>query len=86
MRTKTKPRSNINLWMGRFELLHAIRKNTVVLSLSKHGSKGSATLTTALRQAQGYGMVSRSLRYPSAKWPRLTKVVTTPVATISTPP
>jgi hypothetical protein len=28
---------------------------TVVLSLSKHALKGSARLTCALRQAQGYG-------------------------------
>ncbi len=83
---KTNRRSSINRWRGRSKVVIMSQTNTAVLSLSKHVLKGSATRKAALRQAQGYGILSRSLRYPSAKWPRLTKVVTTPVATISTPP
>ncbi len=33
------------------------RQKTVVLSLSKHAFRGSATLRSALRQAQGYGIL-----------------------------
>jgi hypothetical protein len=40
-------------------------KNTVVLSLSKHASRGSATLKSALRQAQGCGFLIAVVSLPT---------------------
>jgi hypothetical protein len=55
---------------------------TVALSLSKGASKGSAMLISALRQAQGYGIIAQTDQSPRTITPAASGTTILPVVAI----